>query len=327
MASVAVQIVTYQSLRFLPFLLNSLKEQTFKEFSWLIIDNGSTDGTMSYLKECWPNVPVFQNRKNFGYAKANNQGIKLSTSPYILILNPDIILDKNFIKEMMKTMVKYKNAGAVGGKLLKARFKDSFSGKFPEFSQIIDSCGLEISKGLRFFDRGQGEIDNGQYNKEKKVFGINGAAVIYKREALEDIKYKGEYFDEDFFAYKEDIDLAWRLKNKGWSSFYNPYALAYHFRKIGAEQGNKKLFFIPKDQFNKSALINFLSFRNHLWLIVKNCPKKLFFYEFPYFFLFQAIKFFWLLIQSPLSAIKGFFSFFIYLPEMFEKRNKILNKK
>lgn len=325
---VSIQIVTYQSRRFLPYTLNSIKEQTYKNFSLLIVDNASTDGTVSYLKKDWPNVPVFQNKKNVGYSQGNNQAIKLTNSPYILVLNPDVILDKNFIEEAIRTISKQKQAGAVGGKLLKVKFQDKETGKFPKFTKVIDSCGLCLDKSLRFFDRGQGEEDKGQYDKQERVFGFCGAAVLYRRKALEDIKYKEEYFDRDFFAYKEDIDIAWRLNHKNWISFYNPKILGYHFRGTGAysEKGKKFSLAAIEGQLAKSSKVNFLSWRNHLWLILKNCPFKLFLSQFPYFFPFQIGKTFWLLLQSPKAVIFGFFSFWQKFPDMVLKRKQILNK-
>jgi len=322
---ISVQIIAYQSLRFLPFLLDSLRKQSFDNFSVLIIDNASSDNTFSYLRENYPKIPVLRNKVNLGYSKANNQGIRLSSSEYILVVNPDVILERDFLEKIVGEMTKNKRIGAAGGKLLKVRFRDPHTAKFPETTKIIDSCGIEITKSLRFLDRGEGEEDKGQYDRKEEVFGITGACVLYRRKALEDIAYGKEYFDEDFFAYKEDIDIAWRLKNKGWISFYNPEAVAYHFRGTGAYLDKKRFSSRYRAQLKKSHLVNFLSWRNHLWVILKNCPAKLFFYSFPYFFAFQISKSFWLFFTDPWALIYGFFSFFKGLGKMLIKRKGALS--
>jgi GT2 family glycosyltransferase len=317
---VSIQIVTFNSLKFLPECLKSIFNQTFKDFFVLIIDNASNDETVKYLEDNFPQIKIIKNSKNLGFAKAHNQGISISKSEYILIMNPDVILEKDFLEKLVKEAEKDKKIGSLGGKLLKFKFDNNC----PIKTNIIDSAGLKILKSREVINRGEGEIDNGQYDKKEEVFGISGACVLFRREALEDVKvpiYKKEknlffeYFDQDFFAYKEDVDLAWRLRLFGYKSIYLPEAKAYHFRKISV---NKK--------FKKPALINFLSYRNHLWMLLKNESFKNLFLNFFPIFWYQLKKEIYLLFTQPLVLLYGIISFWKVFFKMLQKRRYILKK-
>ena len=323
---ISVQVVTHQSLRFLPFLLKSLKEQDFDNFSILIIDNASTDGTLKFLKENYPEIPVFRNKVNLGYSKAHNQGIRLTKSKYVLCLNPDIVLKRDFLSTIIKPAERNSLIGGIGPCLYKVRFADQETRHFLEKTDIFDSTGLVISKSLSFNDRGQGQKDKGQYSKQEPVFGVSGACFLLRRKALEDIKYQQEYFDEDFFAYKEDIDLSWRLQHRGWLIYYNPKAKAYHFRQTPAYSQKKKFYFDIPQQFKKSFLVSCLSWRNHLWVILKNCSLKLFISCFFPFVFFQKVKALWLLFYCPKALFYGYFSFWGKFFKMLKKRRYIFSR-
>lgn len=329
---ISIQIVTLNSQRYLKQCLDSVFDQNYKDFSVLIIDNASNDNGVRFIKENYPHTetkgPFFlQNVKNLGFSRAHNQGINLTKSELILIMNPDVILEPDFLENLVKVMEKDTRAGSAGGKLLKIKFGD------PEIDEktktnIIDSTGLKVLKSRRFIDRGEGEEDKKQYDKKVNVFGISGACALYRRSALEDIKFpllkgqtlksskqdKGEYFDEDFFAYKEDADLAWRLQLRGWKSVYAPKARAYHFR-IGASSGRR---------FSQSRLVNYLSFRNHLWVLLKNSYCSNFFLHSWTILPYQLFKKFYLLFTQPFNFIKSGLSFCVKALKMLKKRKHIL---
>jgi GT2 family glycosyltransferase len=117
--------------------------------------------------------------------------------------------------------------GTVCGKLL--RWKP---GQEPERTQVIDSTGIYFLRNLRHLDRGEGEINSGQYDRPEYVMGATGAAALYRRKMVEDVSVEGEYFDEDFFAYREDADVAWRVQLLGWSCLYTPAAVAWDVRRV-----------------------------------------------------------------------------------------------
>lgn len=277
---VAVSIVTWSSMRTISEALSSLRAQTYKDMSVLVVDNASTDGTLNYIKKEFPEVHVLRNFKNLGFARAHNQAIEFTEhcsasrkdeETAVLVMNPDIVLEPNCIEELLLLMERHKEAGSVGGKLLKIIKVDNPDSGFRDAQKtaVLDSTGLRIYKNRRTVDRGAGEKDAGQYDKEEEVFGISGALVMYRLSALHAVSVRSEFFDERFFAYKEDVDLAWRLRRAGWSSFYASRAIAYHYR--GAHASEKRgLTLAIKERATKSPLVNILSTRNHIFTLWKN---------------------------------------------------------
>lgn len=273
---VATIIVTWNSLGYLYECMESLINQSEKNISIIVVDNGSADGTCKFLREHYPRVTVLQNFKNMGFSYANNQGIKLSKSEYILIMNPDVVLEKNFIKELVSFADKHTRGGSFGGKLLKMKTQNidpDAAGVRDlltyEKTSVIDSAGLVMRKDRTPVNRGEGKSDSGQYPVPEQIFGVSGCCGLYRREALEDVKIFDEYFDNDFFAYKEDVDLAYRLKIYGWESWFVPDAQGFHARGFSAPvQLRGKL--IRKSRKNISRLIRSLSFWNQRFMLLKN---------------------------------------------------------
>lgn len=320
---VSIIIVTWNSAKFLPYCLGSIFEQSFRDFEVVVIDNGSTDGSVEEIESAFASdeatadekLAVIQNKENLGFAKANNQGIKSSHSEYILFCNPDIILESDFLEKAIRTIKKDEKIGSAGGKLFKIQWSNEELPK-PIKTDIIDSYGIRVTKSHRALEIGSGKKDYGQYDKEREVFGISGALVLYRRSALEQIKYEDEYFDEDFFAYKEDVDLAWRLRLGGFKSVYNPKVQAYHFRGVSQELNRKR----------RSTLVNQLSYKNHLLALVKNQTLTNFILYFPFIFFYELGKFFCVLFFEQ-STLKGLFKFFEQLPRALEKRKAAMQRR
>ncbi len=340
---VSIHLVTWNSLKFLPDCLSAIFSQTFKDFSVIIVDNASTDETIQYLEKNYPSIYFIRNKKNQGFARAHNQAIIISSAPYVLVMNPDVILEKEWLAKTVEMIEKDNQIASIGGKLLKIRFGDmDIQEKIK--TRILDSAGLKILKNRRVVNRGEGEEDRGQYDKEEEIFGLSGCCVLYRRLALEDIvtrinanqdmdkhRYikenqcvkdrpelpfaKGEYFDEDFFAYKEDIDLAWRLRLAGWKNFYLPTVKAYHFRQVSISK-----------RFSQSRWVNFLSFRNHLWLLLKNDHWQNFFRHLWFIFWYQLGKELYLLFSQPLVLFRASFSFWQKFTKMYKKRKHIMKQ-
>lgn len=324
MPKVSINLVTLNGKEYLPFCLKSIFNQSFQDFSLLIIDNHSTDDTVEYLKENWPKVKVVAHKENRGFCQAHNEAIIWTNSDYVLILNQDVILGVNFLIECLKFLEENEKAGGAMGKLL--RLDTNLSNNK---IQVIDSTGLEIFKNHQIIDRGTGEKNRGQFNKIEEVFGISGACCMFKRKALEDAKISSvEYFDEDYFAYKEDVDLSWRLRLYGWKLFYLPQAKAYHKRVAFTEAGlpalpTKQTVIIRRQ---KPQIINFLSYKNHLLTIVKNeFLSNLILYA-PFIFFYEFKKMIWILFFEP-ATLKAIFVFFQQLPSALKKRRIIMNKK
>ena len=224
----------------------------FKEI--IVIDNNSSDGTIDILEPFEDRCRIVYNEENIGFAAAQNQAIALSSAEWVLTLNPDVLLLQGFIEALVNAGNLDPRVGTVCGKLL--TMSSTFD--FPE-EPLVDSTGIYFTPNLRHLDRGSLEVDNGHFRNYEYVFGATAAAALYRREMIEDISIDGEFFDADFFVYREDADVAWRAQLMGWKCLYAPYAKGYHVRK--ALPGNRRA--LP-------AEINMHSVKNRFLLRMKN---------------------------------------------------------
>lgn len=251
---VSVTIVTYNSGRFIKRCLESVLDQQYPLKEIIVIDNNSSDGTIDILERFEDRCRIVYNEENIGFAAAQNQAIGLAKGGWVLTLNPDVLLLKGFIEALVTAGNVDPRVGTVCGKLL--TMTASFD--FPE-EPLVDSTGIYFTPNLRHLDRGSLEVDNGHFSNFEFVFGATAAAALYRREMIDDISIRGEFFDSDFFVYREDADVAWRAQLLGWKCLYAPYARGYHVRK--ALPGNRRA--LPAD-------INMHSVKNRFLLRVKN---------------------------------------------------------
>jgi GT2 family glycosyltransferase len=307
--------------------MESLMRQTFRDFSILVVDNGSDDETVNFLRSNYPTVNVLQNFKNLGFARANNQGMLMAKSDYILALNPDVILTENFLEKLLSFADQHPEAGTFGGKILKLKSEfidgNDKGGMLQAVrSNIFDSAGLQIFKSRRVIDRGEGTADQGQYDRPEEVFGITGACALYRKPALDEVMIRNEFFDQDFMAYKEDVDLAWRLQIYGFSAWYVPAAVCFHHRGFPASAQNniRKVF---KERKKISRIIRSYSFRNHYLMLAKNDDLANVIKFFPWIFGREFKVFFGTLIFEPFQY-KSLIELFRLLPGALMKRRVIM---
>jgi GT2 family glycosyltransferase len=228
---VSVLITTYNSASVLETCLNSLLQQDYPGVEIIVVDNASSDGTREILERIGHGVRIFYNDMNTGFAAAQNQGMAQARGDWLLSLNPDVLLSRDCISKLVAAGEADARTGAVCGKLLRWR-----PGEAGERTNIIDSTGIYFLRNLRHLDRGSDEIDRGQYERPEYVIGATGAAALYRRTMVEDVSVDGEFFDEDFFAYREDADVAWRAQLLGWRCLYTPQAVAWHVRRVTPER-------------------------------------------------------------------------------------------
>jgi GT2 family glycosyltransferase len=264
--SVAIAIVTYNSSRFIRQCLQYVFAQEYERLEVIVIDNASSDGTPGILREMEAALQtkrplrVVYNRENTGFAGGQNQAIALSNADWLLTLNPDVRLSPNFINTLVAAGEADPAAGSICGKLL--TMGTDFA---PPVRPLFDSTGIFFTPNLRHLDRGSQELDLGQYEQPEYVFGATGAACLYRRAMIEDLSLDGEFFDNDFFAYREDADVAWRAQLLGWKCLYIPSAVAYHVRSV-----------LPSNRASLPALINMHSVKNRWLLRIKNMTAGLY---------------------------------------------------
>ncbi len=253
---VTVGIVTWNSSAWLRECLDSLKAQEFRDLSVSLWDNASADGTRAIADAYRGLLRDLQfSAANVGFCAAQNRLIASSDSDYFLALNPDVILEPGYIGAVVGAMEEDDGAGSATGKLWR------WEPGTPriEGERILDTTGFYFTRNQRHLDRGSGEVDVGQYDRTECVFGASGAAAMYRRKMLEDARVGLGYFDEDFFAYREDADLAWRAQWLGWKCLYVPEATGCHVRRV-----------LPERRASLPAEINMHSLKNRFLMRVKN---------------------------------------------------------
>jgi GT2 family glycosyltransferase len=257
---VSVTIVTYNSGRYIKRCLESVLGQKGPELEIIVVDNNSTDGTRDLLEQYEDRCRVVLNSANLGFAAAQNQAIGLSEGNWILTLNPDVLMMPYFIQSLLEAGRLDPRVGSVCGKLL-VMSPDFHIDEKPR----VDSTGIYFNPMLRHLDRGSREIDNGHFLKREYVFGATAAAALYRREMIDHISMEGEFFDPDFFVYREDADVAWRAQLLGWRCLYTPYARGYHVRAV--LPGNRRA--LPRE-------INMHSVKNRFLMRIKNMTADLY---------------------------------------------------
>ncbi|HTD45249.1 MAG TPA: glycosyltransferase family 2 protein [Bryobacteraceae bacterium] len=257
---VSVTLVTYNSGRFIKRCLESVLEQKYPHLEVIVVDNASTDGTVDLLDQFQDTCRIHLNTKNTGFAAAQNQAIALSSGEWVLTLNPDMLLLPDFIQGLVEAGNLDQKIGTVCGKLL--TIQATFD--LPE-KQLIDSTGIYFTPMLRHLDRGSQQVDNGHYLNFEYVFGATAAAALYRREMIDDVSIQGEFFDPDFFVYREDADVAWRAQLLGWRCIYTPLARGYHVRKV-----------LPGNRHALPPEINMHSVKNRFLMRIKNMTPDLY---------------------------------------------------
>jgi len=253
--SVSVIIVSYRVENYLRDCLFSLKEQSYSDFEVIVIDNSPNCKGSDIAKKVYPEALVYAPNENLFYSSALNKGIELSKGEFILCLNDDVILEKNFIFECLKGFAD-KNVGISTGKIMRMDRK------------TIDSSGLFLSIFYTPRERGYGFIDRGRFDIPGFVFGASGCVIFLRRGMLNQIKDENGYFDSNLKMFYEDLDISWRAQNKGWKSYYIPRAIAYHVRGGSCRAGGGLGKPIARKYLNDQLYLQLV--RNRYIVMMKN---------------------------------------------------------
>jgi GT2 family glycosyltransferase len=256
---------------------------------------------------------------NLGYAGGHNRFFAETHTELLMVLNPDAILHPGFLTHIVRPFVDPR-VGAVTGKMLKP-FRNSNG------ERVLDGTGIILSHSRRGRERGQHEVDRGQYDRQLRVFGVSGTAAVYRKSALEAVKLGGEeYFDPDFFAYWEDLDLSWRLRLRGYECMYVPEAIVEHARAASASKWG--ILHFREFLRHHRALplqVRKWSWRNHLFAIIKSDCGWSLFRDLPWIVLREVGMFVFLLVFVP-ATLLAVPEFIRLLPKMLSKRREIMKQ-
>jgi len=303
--NISVVIPNYNGLEHLKTCFDSLHNQIFSlckpDIKIILVDNGSTDESLKFVDKYYPEVKIIKLDKNYGFAKAVNDGIKYSLKDekisHVILLNNDIECKENFLEEMLNGFID-ESVGTVACKMLNFFNRD-----------MIDDTGDFIKLIGSPYARGYSELDTGQYDIPEFIFGACAGAAIYKREVFDVIGF----FDEDFFAYYEDVDFSLRLQLSGYKCFYNPKAVCYH--KRGATT------------VNASSWQTMQCEKNIVTLRIKNYPAFLYFRLTPLFAIGRLKRYYGFLRAKRYKvfkdAIKGYILGLLQFPKSIMKRRKV----
>ncbi len=257
-AGVSVCIVSWNSAADIRACLEAVARQDSPVSEVIIVDNGSSDESVEWASLQAPDAIVLRRSSNDGFCRAMNQAIDRSSGEFIVTLNPDCRLEPSFVREAIEALRADPGIGSIAGMLLRL----DGTNPSPSGARTIDSAGLVLTPARRVMNQSEGERWTKRHSQPLDVFGACAAAGVYRRIALDSVRgVDGTVFDESFFAYKEDADLAWRLARAGWRCAHVPAAVAFHRR--GWRLGSRNAV---------SPECRMRSLRNRWLLIAKNEP-------------------------------------------------------
>lgn len=243
MQEVSVVIPNFNGMAYLDGVLSSLERQTIRNFEVILVDNGSTDGSCAFVSAEYPWVHMIQLPENYGFSRAVNEGIRAARSPYVLLLNNDTEAEPDFLEEMVAALRRHKKAFSCQAKMIHLHDRDK-----------MDDAGNYYCALGWAFARGKGK-DISHYDREQKIFSTCAGAAIYRKKFIDRI---GD-FDEEHFAYLEDLDIGYRARICGYQNWYAPKAKVYH---VGSGTSGSR--------YNSFKVR--LAARNNVYLNYKNMP-------------------------------------------------------
>ncbi len=306
--SVAIVILNWNGKRFLEKFLPSVVRSTYANSRIIVADNASSDASIEFLRNSYPNIEIIINSGNLGFAKGYNEALKQVRSDYYVLLNSDVEVTTDWIEPIIDLMASDDSIAACQPKILRYANKDQF-----EYAGAgggwLDKFGYPFARG-RVFD--VCEDDKGQYDNVQSCFWASGAAMFIRSDVFHEMKG----FDEFFFAHQEEIDLCWRLQLAGYKVYVQPASIVYHIGGGTLPKGNNRKVF--------------LNFRNNLIMLAKNLPVGAALWKLPFRMTLDAVSAWENLIKGNggyfIAVLKAHFHFVGWL--FFKKSRSVFpNKK
>lgn len=327
----SVHLVAWNGAKYIPYLFESLRKQTFKDWFLYIIDNSSKDNTVELIKKELENFAIphksVVNDVNNGFAGGHNQAYTNTNSEYFLLLNQDMYLKSDCLEKMVQFLDTHNEVGTVSPCLMRWDFNKINEGLKKTFSNQIDALGLKVFRNRRVIEwmtQEKWPLTNKLINQSTnqqfiKVFGASGAFPMLRRAATEAVAFSnGDFLDSDYHSYKEDVDLAYRFLSAGYKAYILLDTVAYHDRS-GA--GPKELSDVAalNNRKSQSSWVKYHSYKNHLMTMYKNEYWQNFILDLPFILWYELKKFVYLALFDRV-VLKG-------LREVWNMRRVLRNKR
>ena len=312
---VAVVILNWNGKVLLEQFLPSLGRSSYPNLELVVVDNGSTDHSVSFLQQQYPQIKTIILSENLGYAGGYNAALQQVEADYYILLNSDVEVSPGWVEPLIELMETHTNVAASQPKLLSFHHKNKF-----EYAGAsggwIDSLGYPFARG-RVLEHC--ETDHGQYDKAAPIFWASGAAFCVRAKAFHEMNG----FDASFFAHQEEIDLCWRLQRKGYQIYSCPQSVVWH---VGGST-------LPKGNSQKT----FLNYRNNLWMLAKNLPFGTLCWVLPIRFALDALAaykslfsgdpgYWWAVAKSHFALIGKLIKGFEDTHSVYPKKNTLLGR-
>ena len=333
---VSVIVPCYNGMKFLPVCLPSLASLDYPEMEVILLDDASTDGTPDFIAKNYSQYRLVRHEENRGFAATLNEGFAESRGKYVFFVNQDTVHSSDYLKICVSRLEERPDLAAITGKVCKFDFDTV------QPTKIIDSVGLVMLKNRRVLDLGQGEEDSGQYESGQEIFGVSGQNPLYRRSALEEVliplggrcgaagaahqaRPAGELFDQDLFMYKEDVDLAWRLRLAGWRAWYEPRARAWHGRATSAVPRLNSLEILANRR-RMSRFQKYHSLKNRYLVMFKNEVFSVWLLHLPIIFFYDILYFGYNLLFD-FRVLGAYFAALVRLKTLWPKRRWIMRHR
>ncbi|MFA7244958.1 MAG: glycosyltransferase family 2 protein [Candidatus Magasanikbacteria bacterium] len=320
----SIHLVSWNGSKYIPYLFDSLKKQTYKDWKLFVWENASSDDTAELIKKELENFDLpyeyLDSKKNIGFAGGHNElyrgmgNEERGTSEYFLLLNQDMYLMPDVLEKLVKFLNENKDVASVTPRLMKWNFNQIDIDFSDSLTNYVDSLGLKIMKNRRVVEKYVGkdwdekkakmELSFRAHDESLEVFGVSGALPMYRKSAIDMVKFSdGNFFDNLYESYKEDVDLSWRLRLFGFKSFVLLDAVTYHDRSAGGQEklGDKTS---AENKKKQSAWVKYHSYKNHLMTLYKNEYGKNFSLDFLFIIWYELKKFVYFLVFDR-KVLKG----------------------
>ncbi len=292
---VTINLVVLNGEKYIRHCLDAIRQQTYQNLEINILDNGSTDKTKEIIQN-WKRgfqletpfpINLIENQVNLGTWPGQEKALEFSHGKYIVALSVDVLMRPTAIEKAVEVLEKDEKIGAVQAKILQYNISQLIQGSQGStldlqkgrtfilgrtFPKVIDTIGFQIFKSRRVINLGHGEEDRGQYDQEKEIFAVEGAAPIFRKSAFEELRVLGEIADREMFWYGDDLDIGWRMRLFGWKQIYSPGVVMYHDRSTtkGMSRGWRDYFSRIKDRKKIPVFKKRLDWRNKRLARIKN---------------------------------------------------------